>query len=54
MCIFILMNDYAMATRKRLNITLHPIEIKKLDQIRKRFNETRSGMLARLIQEYKE
>lgn len=42
-----------MAFHKRLNITLHPKEIEKLDQIRKKNKETRSGMIARLIQEYK-
>ena len=44
-----------MASHKRLTITLHPIEIEKLDQIRKQkeYNETRSGMIARLIQEHK-
>jgi len=50
------MNEINMATRKRLNITLHPTEIKKLDRIRNSIEggETRSGMIARLIQEYKE
>ena len=43
-----------MATHKRINITLHPIEIEKLDKIAKEHNETRSGMIARLIQECKD
>ena len=43
-----------MATRKRINITLHPIELKKLDGIAKKHKETRSGMLTRLIQEYED
>ena len=43
-----------MATRERINITLHPIELKKLDRIAKIYKETRSGMLTRLIQEYHE
>jgi metal-responsive CopG/Arc/MetJ family transcriptional regulator len=43
-----------MAAHKRLNISLHPLELKKLDEIAKKHEETRSGMLARLIQEYKE
>jgi len=42
-----------MATHKRLQISLHPIEIEKLDKIAKEHDETRSGMIARLIQEYK-
>jgi anaerobic glycerol-3-phosphate dehydrogenase len=42
-----------MAIHKRLNISLHPIEIEKLDQLAKQNNETRSGMIARLIQERK-
>ena len=41
-----------MATYKRINITIHPIELKKLDQIAKKHDETRSGMIARLIQNY--
>ena len=46
------MTDREMATHKRINITIHPIELEKLDQIAKKNNETRSGMIARLIQEY--
>ena len=41
-----------MATHKRINITIHPIELKKLDKIAASNNETRSGMITRLIQEY--
>ena len=41
-----------MATHKRINITLHPIELKELDRIAKENEETRSGMIARLIQEH--
>ncbi len=43
-----------MATHKRINITIHPIELEKLDQIAKKNQETRSGMIKRLIQEYEE
>jgi len=43
-----------MATRKRINITMHPIELKKLDHIAKQYQETRSGMIERLIQGFKE
>ena len=43
-----------MATHKRINITIHPIELKKLDRIAEDNEETRSGMLARLIRNYKE
>ena len=53
MCIPIRMKD-DMATHKRLNISLHPLEIKKLDQIAKEYQETRSGAIARLIQEFQE
>jgi metal-responsive CopG/Arc/MetJ family transcriptional regulator len=50
------MKDNTMANRQRIDITLHPIELEKLDRIRKnkKYNETRSGMIARLIQEYNE
>ena len=41
-----------MAIHKRINITLHPIEIEKLDKIAEKHQETRSGMIARLIQDY--
>jgi hypothetical protein len=43
-----------MVTHKRINITIHPIELKKLDKIAAQHNETRSGMITRLIQEHKE
>lgn len=43
-----------MATRERINITIHPIELEKLDRIAKDHKETRSGMITRLIQDYKE
>ena len=46
------MNEVNMATRKRLNITMHPIELKKLDRIAKQYQETRSGMIERLIQRF--
>lgn len=39
---------------KRLNITLHPEDIKKLDRICKQRNYKRSTMIAKLIQEYDE
>jgi len=42
-----------MATYKRITITMHPLEIEKLDQIAKENEETRSGMISRLIQGYK-
>jgi len=41
-----------MATHKRINITIHPLELEKLDKIAKQHQETRSGMIARLIQEH--
>lgn len=47
------MNKNNMATHKRINITIHPIELDKLDLIAKENNETRSGMITRLIQQYK-
>ena len=34
------MNEDNMATRKRIDITLHPIELEKLDRIAKKHNET--------------
>lgn len=43
-----------MSTYIRINITIHPIELKKLDQIARDNNETRSGMIQRLIRNYKE
>jgi len=47
----IIMNE-RMATRKRVNITLHQEDIDKLDEICKQRNYKRSGMLSKLIQEY--
>lgn len=41
-----------MATHKRINITIHPIELKKLDELTKAHNETRSGMISRLIRNH--
>ena len=48
------MTEENMATRKRINVSLHPIEIEKLDKIAKDHKETRSGMFTRIIQEYQE
>lgn len=42
-----------MAVFKKVTITLHPIEIEKLDKIAKQNQETKSGMIARLIKDYK-
>lgn len=50
----ILIKEINMATRKRINITIHPIELKKLDRIAELHSETRSGMIERLIQGFKE
>lgn len=52
--IHITMTTDNMATHKRINITIHPIELKKLDEIVKENNETRSGMITRLIQNYQD
>jgi hypothetical protein len=41
-----------MATHKRITITIHPIELKKIKEIAKKNNETISGMIQRLIQNY--
>ena len=41
-----------MSTHKKVTITLHPIEIAKLKKIAESNNETVSGMVARLIQNY--
>ena len=41
-----------MATHKRINITIHPIELEKLKKIAEKNNETISGMIQRLIQDY--
>ena len=46
------MTEFNMASHKRINITIHPIELEKLDQICKKHDETRSGMIQRLIQSY--
>lgn len=46
------MNSSRKAIRKRINITLHPIELKKLDKMANANEETRSGMLSRLIMGY--
>jgi metal-responsive CopG/Arc/MetJ family transcriptional regulator len=52
MLLSILMNGTRKAIRKRINITLHPIELKKLDKMANANEETRSGMFSRLIMEY--
>ena len=41
-----------MAAYKRITITIHPIELEKLKQIAKKNDETISGMISRLIQNY--
>ena len=38
----------------RLQITLHPEEIKRLDEIKKKRKYSRSGMMGILIREYKD
>ena len=43
-----------MATHKRVNISLHPEDLERLDKIAEKRKHTRSSMIARLIQEYKE
>jgi len=43
-----------MATHKKVTITLHPLEIEKLKKIAKSKGETFSGMIARLIHDYKD
>ncbi|MBW2003765.1 MAG: ribbon-helix-helix protein, CopG family [Deltaproteobacteria bacterium] len=43
-----------MAAHKRVNISLHPEDLEKLDMIAKKRGYKRSPMIARLIQEYKE
>ncbi len=53
MCASIHMQEN-MAAHKRINITLHPIELEKLDRIAEKNQETRSGMIARLIRNYDE
>ena len=39
--------------RKRITITIHQIELSKLKKIAKENKETVSGMISRLIQQYK-
>jgi metal-responsive CopG/Arc/MetJ family transcriptional regulator len=48
------MSEDNMATRKRINISLHPLELERLDRIAEQYQETRSGMLTRIIQEFPE
>lgn len=48
------MQEQNMATKRRVNISIHPIELQKLDRIAEQYGETRSGMLARIIQEFPE
>jgi metal-responsive CopG/Arc/MetJ family transcriptional regulator len=43
-----------MAVYRRITITLHPIELEKLDRIAKDNDETKSGMVARLIRNFAE
>jgi macrodomain Ter protein organizer (MatP/YcbG family) len=43
-----------MSTHKKVTITLHPIEIEKVKKIAKECGETFSGMIARLIHDFKE
>lgn len=43
-----------MSTHRKVTITLHPLEIEKLKKIAKKKGETFSGMVARLIFEYKD
>ena len=38
---------------KRVTVTLHPTEIKRLEKIKKEMNENKSRAIARLIQQYK-
>jgi len=40
--------------RKRITITIHEIELSKLKQIALENKETISGMITRLIQQYKQ
>lgn len=48
------MTEDSMVTKKKINISLHPIELLKLDRIADEYGETRSGMLTRIIQEFPE
>jgi hypothetical protein len=50
--ISILVTKKNRTTKKRINISIHPIELAKLDQIADEYGETRSGMLTRIIQEF--
>ena len=43
-----------MSTHKRINITIHPIELDKIDKLAKKYGETRSGMISRIIQQFEE
>ena len=45
------MSDMAF---KRIDITLHPEDLEKLDRLCKKRNFKRSTMISRLIQEYNE
>ena len=49
--IHITMSDMAF---KRIDITLHPEDLEKLDRLCKKLNFKRSTMISRLIQEYNE
>jgi len=44
----------SMATHRKVTITLHPLEIEKLKKIAKSNGEAHSGMIARLIHDYKD
>lgn len=46
------MTDKITMVTKRLNITLHPEDIERLDKIAKTRGYKRSSMIAKLIQEY--
>jgi len=50
----IIMHTDKNMTNKRLDITLHPEDIEKLDKIRKVRGYKRSTMIAKLIQEYEQ
>jgi len=43
-----------MGVSKKVTITMHPIEIEKAKRIAKKNQETFSGMISRLIHDYKE
>jgi len=40
--------------KKRIQITLHPEELEKIDRISKKRKYSRSGMMGTIIREYKE